>query len=126
MQLNISHEKKCEELLNFDEIRFVGIINHLGNLVAEGFKETVEPFETEEKRRMLYMQMVLEISMRKDFDNELGEIDYIASKRKNALMISIPFKEKLMLISASPTSSPEEIVVQAKRVFSKFKEDADV
>ena len=126
MQLEISHEKECQDLLKLDGIRFVGVINHLGNLVAGGFKENVEPFETEEKCRMMYMQMVLEISMRKDFDRALGKIDYITSKRKNAVMVSIPFGEKLILISSIPSVSPEEIVVQAKRVFTELKEDENV
>ncbi len=122
MVLVQSHEKNCQELLKFKEIRFVGIINRLGNLVAGGFKENVEPFENEEKRRMMYMQMILEVSMRKDFDSSLGEIGYIASKRKNTLMVSIPIKDQLILVSAIPSASPEEIVIQAQRIFSKFGE----
>lgn len=111
------HEKKCQELLEFDEIRFVGIINKLGNLIEGGFKKNVRSLVIEKEQRMMYMQMALEIAMRKDFDSSLGEIDYLASKRKNVVMISIPVNDKLILISAEPTASPEEIVIQARKIF---------
>ena len=117
IQINQLDDQKCEKLLEDKQLRFVGVINKLGNLVAGGFRHEVIPFETEAKRRMMYMQMALEISMRKDFDEVLGEIDYIASKRKNALMITIPINGKVVLISAKPYSVTEEIVSKVIKVF---------
>jgi len=43
-----SLEKRCNELLNDGQIRFAGVINKMGNLVAGGFKEGVEPFQSDE------------------------------------------------------------------------------
>ena len=117
MQINQQYEQKCEKLLEDKQLRFVGVINKLGNLIAGGFSHEIVPFETEEKNRMMYMQMVLEISMRKEFDTTLGEIDYIASKRKNALMISIPIGDELLLISTNPDSITENIVSKATKIF---------
>ena len=122
IQVYQNYERKCEELLKDKQFRFVGIINKLGNLIAGGFGHEITPFETEEKSRMMYMQMVLEISMRREFDETLGEIDYIASKRKNALMISIPINDELLLISANPKSVTEEIVSKAIKIFENSKE----
>ena len=121
LQINQNYERKCEKLFEDEQLRFVGVINKLGNLIAGGFSKEIVPFETEEKSRMMYMQMVLEISMRREFDATLGEIDYIASKRKNALMISIPIDDELLLISASPYSVTEEIVSKAVKLFKKGK-----
>ena len=117
MQINRQYEQKCEKLLEDKQLRFVGVINKLGNLIAGGFKHEIVPFETEEKNRMMYMQMVLEVSMRKEFDETLGEIDYIASKRKNTLMISIPMGDELLLISTNPDSITENIVSKAIKIF---------
>ena len=126
IQIYQLYERKCEKLLGDEQLRFVGVINKLGNLIAGGFRREIIPFETEAKNRMMYMQMVLEVSMRKEFDDTLGEIDYIASKRKNALMISIPIDDELLLISASPDSIPEEIVSKAIRVFKNSRRRNDV
>ena len=86
-------------------------------MIAGGFKDGINPFETEEKRRMLYMQMVLEISMRKEFDSSLGPVNYIASRREKALMISMPLDSNLILISTQPNSSIEKIISKVIRVF---------
>ena len=126
IQIYQKYEQKCEELLEDEQFRFAGIINKLGNLIAGGFRHEIIPFETKEKSRMMYMQMVLEVSMRREFDETLGEIDYIASKRKNALMISIPMNEELLLISASPYSVVEEIVSEAIKIFKDSQRGNDV
>lgn len=112
-------EINCNELLGNDEIRFAGIINKMGNLIAGGFKDGINPFETDAKSRMMYMQMTLEISMRREFDSSLGAVNYIASRRENALMISMPIEENLLLISAVPSASTEKIVAKALRIFMK-------
>ena len=111
-----SLEKGCNELLCDGEIRFAGVINKMGNLVAGGFDEGVEPFQSDEKQRMLYMQMVLEISMRREFNLDLGEINYTASNRNKALMITVPFDDKI-LVSAIPDASTERIVGRINHVF---------
>jgi len=103
-------ENKCYSLLGNDEIRFVGIIDNMGNLVAGGISEDIDYLETNEERRKLYMQIALEISMRKDFDDTLGKINYVTTNRDNILMIAIPMGSYVVLISAKPTSITEQIV----------------
>ncbi len=111
-------ENLCFSVLELDGVRFVGMIDKGGNLVSSQFQSKINPFETEEKRRMMYMQMALEISMRKDFDSSLGEVDYIASRRKNVLMVSIPINNNLLLVSASPNGSAEKIFDYVSRIIS--------
>jgi len=103
-------ENKCHKLLNNDEIQFVGVINNMGNLIAGGFSNGIDIFETNEEKRKFYMQMALEIAMRKDFDHTLGTINYISTNRSNVLMITIPMCNHVILISAKPTSVAEQIV----------------
>ena len=112
-----SLEKRCNELLDDGQIRFAGVINNMGNLVAGGFQKGVEPFQTDEKQRMLYMQMVLEISMRREFDLDLGEINYVVSNRNKALMITIPFDDKIILVSSIPDAFTQRIVEKINDVF---------
>ena len=103
-------ENKCRKLLSNDEIRFVGVINRMGNLIAGGISDGIDLLETDEKRRKLYIQIALEISMRKDFDDTLGKINYVATNRDNVLMITVPMNNHVMLISAKSTSIAEQII----------------
>ena len=56
--------------------------------------------------------------MRKDFDEGLGPIDYIASRRGKVTMISIPTKEYLILISANRDINVEEIIREVNSAFT--------
>ena len=105
-------ENKCQKLLKGDMIRFVGVINNMGNLIAGGLTKGMDWIETDEQRRMLYMQMALEISMRKDFDNSLGKINYVTTLRGNVLMITIPMNNHVILISAKPKAIVEQIITE--------------
>jgi len=109
----LQFENKCNRLLGNDEIRFVGIINNMGNLISGGFSEGIDILENDEQRRMFYMQMALEIAMRKDFDNTLGKINHITTNRDNVLTVTIPMNNYVILISAHPTSVPEQIIAKA-------------
>ena len=113
--LNVKHF--CEKILDFEGVRFVGIIDKMGNILVERFREDVVPFENDTKRRMLYMQMVLEITMRKEFDSSLGSLDYIVSRRGKCLMITVPFGENVILVSTSHDAEMKKIVSKINTVF---------
>ena len=75
---------------------------------------------------MLYMQMVLEISMRSDFDSVLGKVNYTASNRNKALMITVPFEDKIILVSSIPDASTERIVAKINTVFGNLKGELEL
>ncbi len=108
--VHLTMHKLCEKILDFEGIRFVGIIDKMGNIVSERFRDGVAPFENDEERRMLYMQMVLEVTMRREFDSSLGPVNYIASHREKSLMISVPFHEYVILVSALHETEIQKIV----------------
>jgi len=110
-------ETACQELSKEDQVRHVGVINELGRLVAGGFKEGKTPLIEEEKISMTYMQMQLDFKMRKELDDVLGPIDYIASRRTKQLIISVPIGDNLVLISADPNADDKKIIKRAEELF---------
>lgn len=103
--LQKSHEytvfqQKCDMLLKEDEIRFAGLINNMGRLVAGGSKKGVSPLEDDAERQKMYMELALRVSMRMEFDYSLGKVKYSASRRKNAVMMSFPINNNVLLVSA--------------------------
>ena len=97
-------DQKCKKLLQEKEIRFAGLINNMGRLVAGGFKEEIKPHEDDAERQKMYMELALRVSMRKDFDYSLGAVKYSASRRENVVMMSFPINNNVLLISAEPDS----------------------
>ena len=112
-----SLEQACQEMLHVQGIRFVGIINQMGRLVTGGFKYGVKPLTNDEQRLILFMQLVLEVSMRRELDDVLGPVKYIAAKRGEVIKITIPLNKKILVISAEPNTDAEEIANKALEIF---------
>ncbi len=112
-----SLEISCQKLTEMDEVRHVGVINRLGHLVAGGIKKGIASLLDDEKVRMVYMQLQLDFQMRKELDDILGPIDYISSRRKNLLLISVPEQDYLIIISANPDADDKKIIKKAEELF---------
>lgn len=110
-------EVSCKKLSTIDDVRHVGVINKLGHLVAGGVKEGIKPLLDDNKLKMVYMQLQLDYQMRKELDEILGPIDYIASRRKNLLMISVPVEDYLVMITANPNADDKKIIKKAEEFF---------
>ena len=113
-----SLEKSCSAILELPEIRFTGVLNKMGRRIAGGFKEGISSYLQDKENQMMYVQLTLEYLMRKDFDERLGAIDYIASRRGKVTMISIPTKDYLILISAQRDVNVEDTIKQVNSAFT--------
>ncbi len=111
-------EKKCDKLLMMQKIRFAGVVNHLGHLVAGGFRNDIFPLEDDVDMRKLYMQLALKVSMRKDFDYCLGQVKFSVSRREKVVMFSFPLGNKFLLVSTEPDINIEST---AKLILDKMK-----
>lgn len=114
-------ESKCKKLTQESEIRFAGIIDEKGKLVAGGFKDGIVPLEGDETKLHAFMEFASRISLRKEFDKTLGPINYFAARRDKLVLISFPFpiSKFILLISAEPTVDIESV---AKKVVDIFTE----
>lgn len=114
------YDEKCEQLLKENEIRFAGIINDQGSLISGGFKKGITPLEGDETKLQSFMEFVSKISIRKEFDQSLGPINYLAARRDKAVLISFPFpvSKIILLISAEPSVDIENIAKKVVDIFS--------
>ena len=114
------YEKKCKQLLEQDEIRFAGIINKEGQLTTGGFKEGLTPYENDETKLQAFFNFVSKASIRKEFDESLGPINYLAARRDKAVLVSFPFpiSQVLLLISAEPNVNIENLAKKVVEIFT--------
>ncbi len=106
----------CEKICVKPKIRFCGIINGMGSLVAGGFRDEIKPLDNEEERKMWYMQSALEMSMKKEFGNNLGDIDHIVTYRDNVTLINMPIQDHVVLLSTEKNADVKEIRVHKRTV----------
>lgn len=101
----------CKHMTKVDGVRFAGIINIRGQKIAGGFCTKVIPLEKDEKKmEMLLMETALDVSMRKEFNNSLGDLRAIVSYREKINIITIPYGENFILLSAETELPPSKII----------------
>ncbi len=109
-------EQKCQNLLKESDIRFAGLISPMGNLVAGGMKEGLKPLEDDADMRKLYMELILRVSTRQEFDQTLGVVNYSASRREKAVVLSFPIGNNVLLISADANVNIDETAKKVKKI----------
>jgi len=113
----------CNIMCNKPKIRFCGIVNSMGRLAAGSFKDDILPLDNDLQRQMLYMQSKLELSMKGEFDDNLGHVNYIVTYRDNVVIICIPSDNQQyhILISAERSSNAQEIVDDVAKMFKEME-----
>jgi hypothetical protein len=109
-------DQKCQNLLKESEIRFAGLINPMGHLVAGGMKKGIKPLEDDADMRKLYMELILRVSTRQEFDQTLGVVHYSASRREKAVVMSFPIGNKVLLVSADTDVNIDETAKKIKKI----------
>ena len=118
-----NYDDKCQKMLEEEEIRFAGIINESGNLISGGFKKDINPLEGDEAKLKSFMEFVSKVSIRKEYDETLGPINYLAARRDKAVLVSFPFpvSKFVLLISANPSVDIEKLATRVMDIFSSVK-----
>ncbi|MEO9306695.1 conserved hypothetical protein [Nitrosotalea sinensis] len=93
-------DELCKQVLDLDSrIRFAGVINENGRLIAGGMRSGFKSLEDSKDDEMLYMELVLRARMRKEFDKVLGPVKFAMSYRDKLIIMSFPVEENILLIS---------------------------
>lgn len=93
-------QQKCHQILELPEIRFAGFLDYMGNLIVGNFKSGILPLKNETERKKMFVEAVLRIRTRQDFDENLGPVEYAAARRKKVVTMTIPLEEKVLFIAA--------------------------
>ena len=117
------YDEKCKRLFEEDTIRFAGILDEKGEIISGGFKPGLTPLEGNEVKLKSFMEFVSKASIRKEFDQSLGPINYLAARRDKAVLISFPFPVSriTLLISAEPSANIEILAAHVVEIFSGIK-----
>ena len=97
----MDYDEMCRKVLSLDSrIRFCGLINENGRLVAGGMKNGFKSLEDSRDDEMLYMELVLRAKMRKEFDKVLGPVEFAMSYRDKLIIMSFPVDNNILLVSS--------------------------
>ena len=96
----MDYEKLCESVKKTDsKIRFAGVINSRGRLIAGGMVSSKKTLENEKKDEMLFMELALRVKMRSEFNDDLGKVKFSMSLREKLIVMSFPIKNDILMCS---------------------------
>jgi hypothetical protein len=83
----------CKEIQQLDNsIRFVGIANNLGSLVATAYRNGLTPLMDKQETSHYAIQAVLRVATREDFESKIGRLVYSIGKYERLIRATIPIK----------------------------------
>ncbi len=81
----------CNKVLQLDKsIRFAGIANNMGTLIAYKLREGLVPLLNEEELQNSIMKTVLRMKTREDYESKLGDVIYTFALYKRVKRATIP------------------------------------
>jgi len=106
----MDYENICTLVQKIDsKIRFAGVINSKGRLTAGGMVPSKTRLGDRKRDEMLYMELALRVKMRREFDDELGKVQFSMSFREKLIVMSFPMKNDVLFVSLDKKMSFDKI-----------------
>lgn len=114
----------CDEILELDRsIRFVGIANKMGKLVAAKFNGGVKALLSREEIEANIIKAVLRMKTREDYEDKLGRAIYTFALYERVKRASIALNKgdySLLMVSFEVAAEHEPIIL--KKILPRIKE----
>jgi hypothetical protein len=112
---NSSFDDFCEKIISLDNsIRFVGLANKSGVMIASAYRNGLTPLMTREETSQYAIQAVTRAMLREDFTTKLGRIDYSITKYLRLIRALVPFEYEnnrlFVLLSFDVGSNPVQVI----------------
>jgi hypothetical protein len=83
----------CKQIQQLDNsIRFVGIANNLGSLIATLYRNGLTPLMDEQETSHYAIQVVLRAATREDFESKIGKLEYSIGKYEKLIRATVPIR----------------------------------
>ncbi len=117
-------KNKIKDILLEPKIRFCGLIDSSGELIAGDMKKGIIPFENDTRRRQMFQELAHRVANRKGFDANLGRVKYSSSRREKVVMMSFPIGRYIILVIAEPSVNIDrlawKIIYKLEHQWSEF------
>jgi hypothetical protein len=117
-------ERICSEIVGLDDsIRFAGIANNMGKLLAAKFRPGVEALLTRQEIEDNIIKAVLRMKTREDYEQKLGKTIYTFALYDKVKRASIALYEEnysLLMVSFDVAAEHESIILH--KILPRLKE----
>jgi len=117
----MDYENMCTLVQKIDsKIRFAGVINSKGRLVAGGMAPSKKRLGDRKRDEMLYMELALRVKMRREFDDDLGKVKFSMSFREKLIVMSFPIEDDVLMVSMERKTKFEQIAFSILKHIEKL------
>jgi len=117
----MDYENLCTLSQKIDsKVRFAGVINSKGRLIAGGMTPSIKRLGDRKRDEMLYMELALRVKMRREFDDDLGEVKFSMSFREKLIVMSFPMKDDVLMVSMERKTQFEQIAFSVLKLPEKI------
>ena len=117
----MENDELCAKIAKIaPKIRFSGLINHRGRLIAGGMVTKIKSLEDEKKDEMLYMELALRVKMRQEFDKDFGKVNFTLSHREKLIVMSFPFNKNVLFVSMDKRKEFDKIPFKIWKLIEKL------
>lgn len=109
-------ESFCEGVLEKDHfIRFAGVSNHFGHLIATAYRKGLAPLMTQEETARYAVQAAIRAATRETFETKIGELQFSISRYGRLVRATVPIKSSgknkfLLLLSFDIDAEADSII----------------
>jgi hypothetical protein len=106
----------CRQVLQLDNaIRFAGVANNMGRLIAYSLQRGLQPLLNEEELRDNIMKSTLRMKTREDYEFKLGDVIYTFALYRRVKRATIPLNNivglSILTISFDMAADHESIIL---------------
>ena len=117
----MKYDELCECVKKVDsKVRFAGVINSKGRLVAGGMVSSKNRLGDRKRDEMLYMELALRVKMRSEFDDDLGKVRFSMSFREKLIVMSFPMKDDVLMVSLERKTQFENTAFSILKLIEKL------
>ena len=117
LEKTVIYDSMCMDLLNDKRILYAGIVNNKGRIMTGSFEALPECFENRRSFEVFLMEIALEFSMKREFEENLGKIDSVITKRSWANVMCVPIVDNVLVIISHSTVQSQDILKKCSPVF---------
>ena len=112
-------ESFCGRVLEKDHfIRFAGVSDHLGHLIAMAHRKDLVPLMTPEERARYAVQAAIRAATRRSFESKIGELQFSISRYSRLVRATVPIKSsgkrKFLLLLTFDVDAEADSIVNKK------------
>ena len=99
----MDYQRLCEEIFALhDDIRYVGVIDDSGLLVAGGMRKGIDSIVDQNNEELYLAQTALRKSMRQRFDGTMGKSRFAYVEREKISILTFYMNNNILLITLEP------------------------